>query len=154
MSISPRLRSYLDRRGVHFDEVPHEQAMCATEAAKAAHVAREQVAKGVLVQAGDNYMLAVVPASRQVRFDRLQIWLGRPVRLAEERESEDLFADCDLGAIPPVGGAYDLETVMDDSLLDAEEVYFEGGDHRTFVHMQADDWRKLTKDAAHGAFSV
>ena len=154
MSISPRLRSYLDRRGLHFDEVPHEQAMCAAEAARAAHVAGEQVAKAVLVQVGDNYMLAVVPASRQVRFDRLQSWLGRPVRLAEERESENLFADCDLGAIPPVGGAYDLETVMDDSLLGAEEVYFEGGDHRTFVHMQADDWRRLTKDTAHGAFSV
>lgn len=154
MSISPRLRSYLDRRGLRFDEVPHEQAMCAAQAAEAAHVAREQVAKAVLVLAGDNYMLAVVPASRQVRFDQLQTWLGRPVRLAEERESEDLFADCVLGAIPPVGGAYDLETVMDDSLLDAEEVYFEGGDHRTFVHMHASDWRKLIKDSAHGAFSA
>jgi Ala-tRNA(Pro) deacylase len=154
MSISPRLRSYLDRRGLQFEEIPHARAMCAVHAAKAAQVAREQVAKAVLVQAGDNYMLAVVPASRQVRFDRLQSWLGRPVRLAEERESEDLFADCDLGAIPPVGGAYDLETVMDDSLLDADEVYFEGGDHRTFVHMYAKDWRKLMKDTAHSAFSV
>ncbi len=154
MSISPRLRSYLDRRGLQFDEVPHERAMYAAQAAKAAHVAREQVAKAVLVQSGDRYMLAVVPASRQVRFDRLQSWLGQPVRLAEESESEDLFADCDLGAIPPVGGAYDLETVMDDSLLDAEEVYFEGGDHRTFVHMNAKDWRKLMKDTAHSAFSV
>ena len=154
MSISPRLRSYMDRRGVHFDEVPHDRAMCAAQAAKAAQVAREQVAKAVLVQSGDRYLLAVVPASRQVGFDRLQSWLGRPVRLAEERESEDLFADCDLGAIPPVGGAYDLETVMDDSLLDAEDIYFEGGDHRTFVHMNAEDWRRLMKDTAHRAFSV
>lgn len=154
MSISPRLRSYLDRRGLHFDEVPHERAMCAAQAAQAAHVAREQVAKAVLVRAGDNYMLAVVPASRQVRFDQLQNWLGRPVRLAEERESEDLFADCDLGAIPPVGGAYDLETVLDDSLLEAGDVYFEGGDHRTFVRMPADDWRKLIKDSAHAPFSA
>lgn len=154
MSISPRLRSYLDRRGLRFEEVPHERAMCAAQAAKAAHVEREQVAKAVLVQAGDSYMLAVVPASRQVRFDQLQSWLGRPVRLAEERESEDLFADCDLGAIPPVGGAYDLETILDDSLLEAEDVYFEGGDHRTFVHMYAEDWRKLMRDTAHGVFSA
>ena len=154
MSISPRLRSYLDRRGLHFDEVPHDRTMSAAEAARAAHVANDQVAKAVLVQAGDNYILAVVPASRQVRFDRLQSWLGRPVRLAEERESEDLFADCDLGAIPPVGGAYNLETVMDDSLLDAEDIYFEGGDHRTFVHMNAKDWRKLMKDTAHSVFSA
>ena len=128
--------------------------MNAAQAAAAAHVMRDRVAKAVLVQAGDNYMLAVVPASRQVLFDRLQTWLGRPVRLAAERESEDLFGDCDLGAIPPVGDAYNVETVMDDSLVDADDIYFEGGDHRTLVHMRAEDWRKLTKDTAHGAFSA
>jgi Ala-tRNA(Pro) deacylase len=128
--------------------------MSAAQAAETAHLARSQVAKAVLVRTGDNYMLAVVPASRQVLFDRLQNWLGRPVRLAEERESEDLFADCDLGAIPPVGDAYNLETVLDNSLVDVDEIYFEGGDHRTFVHMRAPDWRKLTKDTAHSAFSA
>jgi len=154
MSISPRLRSYLDRRGLHFEEVPHTRTMSAAQAAQTAHVARDQVAKAVLVRAGDSYMLAVTPASRRILFDRLQAWLGRPVRLAEERESEDLFADCDLGAIPPVGGAYDVETVLDDSLMDAEDVYFEGGDHKTLIHMRADDWRKLMKDTAHTAFSA
>lgn len=154
MSMSPRLRSYLDRRGLSFEEVRHAPAKCAAQAAQAAHVDRNCVAKAVLVRAGEDYMLAVVPASRQVRFDRLQRWLGRDVRLAQERESATIFADCDLGAIPPVGGAYDLETVMDESLLGADEIYFEGGDHRTFVHMHAAEWRRLMKDTASGAFAA
>ena len=124
------------------------------QAAHAAHVSDGKVAKAVLVRAGDGYMLAVVPASRQVRFERLQAWLGQPVRLAEEDESVSLFPDCDLGAIPPVGGAFGLETVMDESLSEADDVYFEGGDHRTLVHMDADEWRKLMKDSPRSAFSI
>jgi Ala-tRNA(Pro) deacylase len=154
MSISPRLRSYLDRRGFHFDEVSHARATNMAQAAHAAHINDGQVAKAVLVRAGDDYMLAVVPASRQVRFDRLQSWLGQPVRLAEEDESVSLFPDCDLGAIPPIGGAFGIETVMDESLSEPDEIYFEGGDHRTLVHMNADEWRKLMKDSPRSAFSI
>ncbi|MGD9980650.1 MAG: aminoacyl-tRNA deacylase [Hyphomonadaceae bacterium] len=154
MSISPRLQTYLDRRGVDYEKVPHKRALGAAQTAQVAHVGDDHMAKAVLVQAGEQYMLAVVPASRHVQFEALQRWLGKPVRLAEERESEELFGDCDLGAIPPVGGAYNLETVMDDSLMDGGDVYFEGGDHRTLVHMRGEDWRKLMRDAAHGVFSA
>jgi Ala-tRNA(Pro) deacylase len=154
MSISPRLRSYLDRRGLSFDEVPHEPAMNMARTAQAAHVDGRHVAKAVVVRAGDDYMLAVVPSSRQVEFERLQRWLGKPVQLAEEDDTVSLFPDCDLGAIPPVGGAFDLETVMDESLSDADDIYFEGGDHRTLVHMRADAWRKLMKDSPRAAFSA
>lgn len=154
MSISPRLRSYLDRKGLSFDEVRHEPKMSMAQTAQAAHVNGRQVAKAVLVRAGDGYLLAVVPASRQVEFDRLQNWLGKPVRLAEEDETVTLFPDCDLGAIPPVGSAFELETVMDESLNEADDVYFEGGDHRTLVHMRADAWRKLMKDSPRATFSA
>jgi Ala-tRNA(Pro) deacylase len=155
MSISPRLRSYLDRRGLSFEEIAHAPSKSAAQTAETAHIDRDKIAKAVLVNAGGDYMLAVVPASRHVMLESLKRWLGRDVRLADEQESVPLFADCDLGAIPPVGEAYNLETVMDESLMTPEEdVYFEGGDHRTLVHMHAGDWRRLMKDAACGAFTV
>jgi Ala-tRNA(Pro) deacylase len=153
MPISPRLKSYLDRRSVAFDEVPHDPESHANRAARSADLDGDHVAKAVVVRAGDEYMLAVVPASRHVSLDELQRWLGRDVRLASEAEIEPLFSDCALGAVPPIGDAYDLETVLDDSLLDANDVYFEGGDHCTFVHVAAGDWRRLMKDAAHADFA-
>jgi Ala-tRNA(Pro) deacylase len=152
MTISPRLKSYLDRRGVEFDEVRHEEEMHVNRAARAAELDGDQVAKAVVVRSGEEYMLAVVPASRHVRLDDLEAWLGREVRLAAEPEIEPLFADCALGAIPPIGDAFGLETMVDDRLLATDDIYFEGGDHRTLVHVAAGDWRRLMKNAAHGAF--
>ena len=154
MPISPKLRSYLDRRGAQFDEVPHAKAQSAAEAAQAARVDRAHTGKAVLVRTGDGYMLAVVPASRHVELDELKSWLGRSVQLAEEGETERLFSDCDLGAIPPIGAAFDVETVVDEALFDGQDVYFEAGDHRTLLHMSAADWRKAMNGAAHGAFSA
>lgn len=154
MTISARLKSYLDRRGVAFDEVRHQEEMHANRAARAADLDGDQVAKAVVVRSGEEYMVAVVPASRHVRLDDLEAWLGRDVRLADEPEIGPLFADCAPGAIPPIGDAFGLETVVDGRLLDLDDVYFEGGDHCTLVHVAAGDWRRLMKEAAAGAFST
>jgi Ala-tRNA(Pro) deacylase len=140
--------------GVAFDEVPHTFAFQPARAAETTHIPGRCVAKSVLVRAGDDYILAVVPSSRQVKFDALRSWLGREVTLAGEQDSVPLFKDCELGALPPIGAAFGLPTILDDALLDADEVYFEGGDHRTFVHVEGRDWRHLLREADHCALSA
>ncbi len=154
MAISPKLRTYMDRCRVQFEELGHPPTLEAARTAEAAHVSGRQVAKGVLVRAGEEYMLAVAPSSRRVDFDRLRRWLGREVQLASEADSGPLFPDCDLGAIPPVGAAFGLETILDDDMLNTEHIYFEGGDHKTLVHVDAANWRRLTRDASHCAISA
>ena len=154
MAISEKLRDYMDRCGVEFDEVPHAYAFQPAKAAQASHISGRQVAKGVLVRAGDRYMLAVAPSSKQIHFGDLSRWLGREVTLATEKDSVPLFDDCELGALPPIGAAFGLETILDDELLKADEVYFEGGDHRTLVHVDGGDWRRLQRDAGHCRFST
>jgi Ala-tRNA(Pro) deacylase len=67
--------------------------------------------------------------------------------LATEDETAKLFDDCDRGAIPPVGSVYGLSVVVDESLDNVPEVYFEGGDHATLVHVTGDAFRRLMKDA-------
>ena len=154
MAISQELRSYMDQCGVAFEEVPHAHTLQAAKAAEASHISGKRVAKAVLVRVGDGYMLAVLPSSKQVRFEELGRVLGRDVSLADERESVTLFPGCALGALPPIGAAFGLQTVLDDELLAADDVYFEGGDHRTLVHVDGADWRRLVRDAGHCAFSA
>jgi Ala-tRNA(Pro) deacylase len=154
MAISQKLRNYMHRCGVAFEEVSHDYTPQAAKAAEASHVSGNRVAKGVLVLAGDEYLLAVVPASRHVKLQELERWLGRPVSLAGEQDSRQLFADCELGAIPPIGAAFGLEAILDDELLSGDDIYFEGGDHRTLVHVNAGDWRHLVRESGHCAMSA
>ena len=80
--------------------------------------------------------------------------LGRAVRLATEDEATELFPDCSIGAIPALGTAYGMNMVVDDSLAEQPEVYFEGGDHTSLVQISAEQFSWLTQKAAHGHFST
>ncbi|HDL85873.1 MAG TPA: YbaK/EbsC family protein, partial [Candidatus Acetothermia bacterium] len=78
----------------------------------------------------------------------------QPVALATEEEISALFPDCDTGAIPPVGAAYGLKTVVDESLEGHEDVYFEGGDHRSLVHLSGAEFHQLMGKIPHERFSM
>lgn len=154
MAISPKLRGYMEQCGTKYDEVMHEHSVEMAKVAQSAHVPGRQVAKGVLVTGRDGYMVAVLPASKHVGFDFLKKWMGDDVSLADEAYAAPLFPDCAPGAVPPVGAAFGLKTVIDDEMLTDADVYFEGGDHRTLVHMDAQNWRRLQTGAGHCAFSI
>ena len=74
--------------------------------------------------------------------------------MASESELTFLFGDCELGAIPPVGPAYGMVTVVDDSLADQPEIYFEAGDHEKLIHMNQKEFTVLMDNAGHGRFAA
>ena len=60
---------------------------------------------------------------------------------------ENIFYDCELGAIPPLAGAYGIPALVDRSLLQEREIYFEGGDHEDLVHVSRKEFLRLMKGA-------
>ncbi len=152
MTIAARLKHHLEARDLPFETVRHPYAATAAECAEAARVPGDHLAKSVLIHMEEGPMLAVVPSNHKLDLTTLQAILSRRIGLAPETEVEDVFDDCDLGAAPPVGAAYDLPTIIDDSLTGLDKVWFEAGDHKTLVEMKGRDFDKLMKDADHGSF--
>ncbi|MGO9056821.1 MAG: YbaK/EbsC family protein [Candidatus Binataceae bacterium] len=70
---------------------------------------------------------SVLPASRHIQFDELQRLLGSEVGMANEEQIETLFIDCEPGSVPALGAAYGLNVIVDDSLAQQPDIYFEGG---------------------------
>jgi Ala-tRNA(Pro) deacylase len=153
MTISSRLKNYLDQGGVKYDVVAHPRTSTSSQSAHAAHIPGIRMAKSVVVHHEMGYVLAVVPSTHRVELGTLQSVLDRRLGLATEGEIEKLFEDCDAGAIPPIGAAFGLPVVLDDSIAEAPDVYFEGGDHTSLVHVSGDAFRALTKDAQRERFS-
>ena len=79
--------------------------------------------------------------------------LGDDVNMASEEQIETLFLDCQPGSVPAIGAAYGLNVVVDDSLAQQPEVYFEGGDHANLVHVSGTSFRKLMTDSKRGRFT-
>lgn len=154
MTIATTLQDYLQYKQVNYELMTHAHTGCSAETAAQARIPSKQLAKSVIL--GDDlggYLMAVVPANRQVVVHQLSQWLGRSLHLASEKEVARLFADCEPGAIPPVGTAYDLQMVLDEALAAEPEVYFEAGDHEELVHMRIDDFLDIMDEADRISFA-
>lgn len=153
MAISATVVSYLKTQHVPYDVVMHSPTRTSLRSADAAHIPPESMAKGVLLEDDQGYVMAVVPASYHINLGALRHQLGRNVGLATEKEIAKLFGDCELGAIPPIGEAYGIETVCDDSLMMMSDIYFEAGDHEELIHITRDQFMRLMGMAKRGHFS-
>jgi Ala-tRNA(Pro) deacylase len=153
MAVAITLQQYLDDRGVEYDVLVHSHTVSASRSAQKSHVSGDKVAKAVVLKSEEGFLVAVLPASHHVDLGQLQGWLDRPVALATESEASALFPDCALGAVPPVGAAYGVEAILADDLAEQPEVYFEGGDHASLVHVSAAQFHDLMAGARRGQFS-
>ena len=67
MSLSARLREFLDSHQAQYTVTTHRPAFTANEMASAEHLPAREVAKTVVVFCDNNYYILVVPASRHLR---------------------------------------------------------------------------------------
>ena len=58
-------------------------------------------------------------------------------KLADERELELLFPDCEPGAMPPFGPLYGQDVYVDIGLAAVEEIAFNAGTHTEAIRMSS-----------------
>lgn len=88
-----------------------------------------------------------------MQLGKLRKHFNRYIVLASEQDLYDLFEDCTIGAVPPLGDAYGVDVIFDNSLYEREDVYFEAGDHTDLIHVSGVDFRDLLCTARHGEIS-
>lgn len=148
MGISDTVDFALTLTEVDFKVLRHQHSDTSREAAHRAGVNEDQLAKAVALRDDIGPLLAVIPASRQLDVDGLRAMLHRPgLRLMKESELDEVFFDCETGAVPPLGPDYRVPTVLDRRLTEQDDIYFEAGDHVDLVHVSATSFLKLMRGA-------
>lgn len=148
MSIARTVDYALDLTRVDYQILRHHHSSTTLAAARTAHVDPRSLAKAVVLKDQLGPLLAVVPASERLDVKRLGAALRRPnLEFLPEDELDQLFYDCDKGAIPPLGPDYRVPTVVDARLRDVADVYFEAGDHEDLVHVNQTSFRALMRGA-------
>jgi len=153
MAIATTLKSYLKEHNVEYDVVKHNHSATALESAHSAHVPEHQVAKAVVLEDSNGYVVSVLPSTNRLDMEWVNESLGRKLRIAPENELPELFQDCDLGAVPALSNAYGLDVIWDEQLTNASEIYIEAGDHENLIHMHGDAFCKLMEDLPHNIIS-
>lgn len=141
-----RLIKYLDKNDKKYIVMKHSPAYTAQEVAASAHIPGKEMVKTVIVKADGDLKMVVLPSTHNVDFDSIKTALGvSEVELASEQEFENKFPDCELGAMPPFGNLYDMETLVAEVLTEDEEIAFNAGTHKELVKMSYSDYEELVE---------
>jgi Ala-tRNA(Pro) deacylase len=154
MTIAAKLRHYLDRQHAVYELIDHPPTSSAMETAAVAHIPPSCIAKAVLLDTPDDHLLAVLSSDRRIDLDDLRAEIDEKPRLAGEKEIARIFDDCVPGAVPPLGFGYGVAVIVDDLLAREPDIFFDAGDHRSLVHVEQAEFRRLTSPARHGSFTI
>jgi Ala-tRNA(Pro) deacylase len=155
MAIAPLVEDYLQRHGALYDVVAHPRSSHSAETAELAHIPGELLVKSVVLRDEDDaVLLAVLPSTLSVHLGHLSAETHRHLRLADAADLQSVFPDCSLGAIPPLGPAYGVRIILDDSIEAHEDLYFEAGDHEHLVHMTTAQFMALVGPVQKVHFGV
>jgi Ala-tRNA(Pro) deacylase len=154
MFIPERLSAYLQAHLDGYDICHHRRTRGSADTARAAHVPPHLLAKAVVLEDEAGCLMAVVAGDRYVRLGRLsQLLDRRHLRLADEARIAELFPDCERGAVPAVGMAWGLQTVVDEELGTLDVVYLECGDHERLLRLNRAQFDALMHGARRARFS-
>lgn len=153
MAIAYTIEQFLNQHHVPYQVVSHPRAVTSLKTAEAANIRPDLLAKAVLLEDDDGYVVAVLPATHHIKLNKLRSQMGRNVRMASEDEISELFTDCEIGAVPALGPAYGIETVWDESLAGQSGIYFEAGDHEELIRVSGEGFVDMLGTARHGNFT-
>jgi Ala-tRNA(Pro) deacylase len=153
MSVATTVGDALAFEEVDFEILRHVPTYSAAHTARAMGVDPRRLAKAVLLKDANGYVLAVLPANHALDVPGLSAELHRALMLAAEEDLDELFCDCAIGSVPPLGSWYRIPTVVDSALKQQADIYFEAGDHRCLVHVTETGFEQLVGGADYFTFS-
>lgn len=141
-----KLKDYLDEQNVKYIVILHSQAFTAQEIAASAHIPGKEFAKTVILKMDNKMAMAVLPSSYKIDLEKCKEALGATsVQLAMEEEFKYLFPECEIGAMPPFGNLYNMETFVAESLINNKEIAFNAGNHQELIKVAFEDFMRLVK---------
>jgi len=125
---------------VPYQLIRHRRTQSARSEAAALGVRPWQVAKTVILKTENEFVRAVVPASKQVDLGKARRVLGADhVELANETELAGAYPEFELGAVPPIGDSHPDRVLIDVALCGLDSVLLEAGTHDRSVRIDTGD---------------
>jgi Ala-tRNA(Pro) deacylase len=138
--------TYLNKGLIEYKVISHVPVYTLRNTALVTHVPDSELAKTLVVRAGRQLWMAVIPADQRLSEQLVKRVLEvHHVRLATEEELEALFPDSDIGAMPPFGNLYGLPVIVDHSLSERREIVFNACSYTEAIRMKFADFEHLVR---------
>jgi Ala-tRNA(Pro) deacylase len=139
MPIPSKVKKYLDKHGVKYEELAHKTVYTAYDAANTLKKSLKEIAKTILIQADKTHVLVVLPADKKIDMAKLKKALGaKSVKIPDEKVMIKVLK-INPGALSSFGKLHDLEMIVDKAMLGAEKAVLATGSFTDSVLMKVKD---------------
>lgn len=153
MAVAARLEHFLARKGIPYTEQPIDQVVNLDAAVIASGQPQDHFIRATLLIDINGVVMAVHGFNSALDMDAVQQLTGRRLQPLTARQSNRLFADCDPGFQPPIGGAYDIPVLVDEDVLTYSRALMSSGNDHTLIELDGRALR-LALAGSHGGHLV
>jgi Ala-tRNA(Pro) deacylase len=139
-NVFDRVVAALTEAGIPFEQTHHAPVYTSTEAAAVRGTDLHSGAKALIVKAGQEFLMTVMPADLSLYSNAFRKLMGcGRLRFATK---EEVFSMTGLtpGSIPPFGSLFSLPTMCDERLAENETINFNAGSHTDSIRMRYEDY--------------
>jgi Ala-tRNA(Pro) deacylase len=137
------IKKLLKENSIKYQEINHEPVYTSDQAAAIRGMDLHAGAKSLLLKAGKEFVLAVLPGDSRLDTKKLKQILGvKDIRFASPTEVEEIMG-CQIGACYPFGSVAKVKMIVDPSLGENEIISFNPGVHNKSLKIRWDDYLKL-----------
>lgn len=145
--------SYLDSHKVKYEIIKHSKTFTLEQAAQACQIPRIALLRTVVLEEEHGIIMAVLPMDRLLDFSALCKVLNRDMIPAKHDVVSDLFKKCEPGSYPPLPEFFQIDAILDRSIMALDDIYFEPGQHDALIKMKMEDFIGLQQNTWQGDFS-
>ncbi|HNW09263.1 MAG TPA: YbaK/EbsC family protein [bacterium] len=159
MSIPIKVKKYLDKQDIDYQEIVHKTVYTAFDAAQTLKKELNQIAKNLLVQVDKTYVLVVVPADKKINLVKVKRAFGaKKISIPNEKLMIKVLK-IKPGALSSFGKLHQLETLVDKAMLKTRQAVFSTGSFTDSVFMKVKDFiqveeAKLADVAMAGDYKI
>ena len=144
--INKKVIAYLEKIGLPHEILNHKTVYTAYDKAQTLGLKIEQIVKALIVKAGKQYHLVLLPAHQMLDLKKLTKALANgEVKIVGEKAVLELLAQ-KIGALHSFASLYNLPLLVEKNLTKVKEAIFPGGSFEQSLKLKVKDF--LTKEKA------
>ena len=161
MPISRKLIDFLEKNKVKYTPLKHRTVYTAYDKAQTLRLPEKIIGKTLVLKIDKNLAVVLIPANKNLDKNKLKkvakaLPTGRQVRnlgFVSEKIMKNQLKGVKVGAIPPFGNLWGLETFIDKSLINQPKIIVNSGDYTWSIKISPAALKKIIPDLVIGTFS-
>lgn len=159
MPIPTKIKSYLDKQNIDYEEIAHKTVYTAYDAAQTLKKELKDIAKNLIVKADNTYALVIVPADKRLDLNKIKKALkAKKVSIPNEKVIVRVLK-IKPGAVSSFGKLHKLEMLVDKAMVGTKKAIFSTGSVTDSVLIKVKDFiqmeeAKMADIAIKGGYKI